>query len=94
MTPQEYAVRAVRAWITNVDRTTVPELRNASDKTFDLFVKQVLDAAEDMVGVLTYAVIAERQDEEWQHFKHAVDQGEVEDGPYPIRFTGKGEVVR
>lgn len=94
MTPQEYAVRAVRAWIENVDHTTVPELKNVSTDTFDLFIKQVLDAAQDVVGDLAYSIIAERQDEEWLHFKHAVDQGEVVDGPYPIRFTGKGEVVR
>jgi len=94
VTPQEYAIRAVRAWVTNVDRITVPELRNASDETFDLFIKQVLDAAQDMVGDIAYAIIAERQDEEWQHFAHAVDQGEVEDGPHPVRFTGEGEIVR
>lgn len=94
MTPQEYAVRAVRTWVENVDHTTIPELRDAPTKRFDLFIKQILDAAQDMVGILTYTVISERQDEEWQHFRHAVDQGEVEDGPYPVRFTEKGEVIR
>lgn len=94
MNPQEYVVRAVRAWIENVDHTTVPELKNVPNDTFDLFIKQVLDTAQDVVGLLAYEIIAERQDEEWQHFRHAVDQGEVPDGPYPVRFTSKGEIVR
>jgi hypothetical protein len=103
VTPQEYAVRAVRAWITNVDLDTIPELQPIGDEhpqgakignRRDRFIEQVLNATQEMVGVLTYAVIAERQDEEWQHFAHAVDQGEVENGPLPVRYTGKGEVIR
>jgi hypothetical protein len=94
VTPQEYAVRAVRAWVENVDHTTVPELRDVPTETFDLFIKQVLDAAQEMVGVYAFAVIAERQDEEWAHLQHAVDQGELEPVPYPVRFTAKGEVVQ
>jgi hypothetical protein len=103
VTPQEYAVRAVRAWITNVDLTTIPELKpqgnehpsgSAVAERRDLFVEQVLDAAQGIVGDFAYTLIAERQDEEWQHITHAVDQGELEDGPRPVRFTGRGEVVR
>jgi hypothetical protein len=94
VTPQEYAVRAVRAWIENLEFTTVPELKNQPGETFTLFVEQVLDAAQGMVGDVAYAIISERQDEEWQHFNRTVALGGLEDGPYPVRFTGKGEVVR
>jgi hypothetical protein len=103
VTPQEYAVRAIRAWVTNLDMNTVPELQPREGEhpqgaslanRRDLFIKQVLDHTQNMVGDLTYIVIAERQDEEWQHFKRSVHLGEFEDGPYPVRFTGHGEVVR
>lgn len=103
MTPQEYAVRAVRTWINNVDLDTIPELQPVGDEhpsgaslaeRRQRFVDQTLDAVQEMVGPLAYGIIAERQDEEWQHYTHAVDQGELEDGPRPVRFTGHGEVVR
>lgn len=94
MTPQEYAVRAVRAWVENVDHTTVPELRDVPTETFDLFIKHVLDAAQEMVGVYAFAVIAERQDEEWQRFRHECDGDGSLDRAYPVRFTAKEEVVR
>lgn len=103
MTPQEYAVRAVRAWITNVDLDTVPELQPIGDEhpagakvaeRRDRFTTQVLDVAQEMVGPLTYAVIAERQDEEWERFRYECDGDGSIDRTYPIRFTTNKEIVR
>jgi hypothetical protein len=94
MTPQEYAVRAVRAWITNVDMTTIPELRDADAGKQDRFVAQVLQVTTDAVGSLNYAVIAERQDEEWEQFRVDWNTEGVTDLTYPVRFTMNGEVVR
>lgn len=103
MTPQEYAVRAVRAWVTNLDLDTVPELQpldaegvlaGATTAMRDRFVEQVLDAAHEMVGVYAYAVIAERQDEEWQRFRHECNGDGSLDRAYPVRFTVNDEIVR
>lgn len=103
MTPQEYAVRAVRAWITNLDLDTVPELRAAGTEhpqgaavaeRRDRFIEQVLNATQEMVGVLTYAVIAERQDEEWERFRVDWNAEGVTDLTYPVRFTTDKEIVR
>jgi hypothetical protein len=96
VTPQEYAVRAVRAWVTNHDMDTVPELSGDSTDRMnrDRFIHQVLDAAQEIVGVATYAIIAEQQDEEWQRFACEVAEEELSEMPYPVRFTLAKEVIQ
>ena len=95
MTPQEYAVRAVRAWITNVDLSTIPELQGGGpyDRK-DKFIEQVNSAAQEMVGEIAYTIIAERQDEEWQRFQHEVDEEGLPNMLYPVRFTADREVIK
>jgi hypothetical protein len=99
VTPQEYAVRAVRAWITNVDLTTIPELQGGGpyDRK-DKFIEQVNSAAQEMVGEIAYTIIAERQDEEWQRFRVDWNADGVTDLTYPVRLymreDGEDGVVR
>jgi len=103
MTPHEYTVRVVRAWVTNLDLNTVPELQAVDDehpagvkvtRRREQFVEQVLNVAQEIVGPLAYAIITERQDEEWQRFRHEMMKGRLTEEPYPVRFITNGEIVR